>query len=236
MRLWWGDQCPADGISQVLNDLRAIQTHAKALYQFANREIDNLDKNELEAAAELSFETSVLDALTMLEYSANAMIQAQIHAKYTRKRKLRSGESYIMRFVAARTRREPRSDDPVSLQDPSTSSHHEFNTSVPNRTTGTQRQATMTIRYHNDGERPVPSVRRRDKTASLPAPDTQIEYSVPLVQIADNTQLDTQWYSEIDIQAPSPEEESQTIKRRRASVWDVAFISGLYDAGPDQLD
>ena len=179
------DQCPADGISKVLKDLRAIQMHAKALYQFANREIDNIEKNELEGAAELSFETSVLDALTMLEYSANAMIQAQIHATNTRKRKLRSGESYTMRFVAARTTREPRSDDPVSLQDPSTSSHHEFNTSVPNRTTGT---------------------------------DTQIENSVP------------------DLQAPSPAEESQHIKRMRASVWDVAFVSGLYDAGPDQLD
>ena len=134
---------PADGISQVLNDLRAIQTHAKALYQFANREIDNIDKNELEAATELSFETSVLDALTMLEYSANAMIQAQIHAKYTRKRKLRSGESYTMRFVAAM--REPRSDNPVSLQDPSTSSHHEFNTSVPNRTTGTDTQIENSV-------------------------------------------------------------------------------------------
>ena len=128
-----------------MNDLRAIQTHAKALYQFANREIDNIDKDELEAAASLSFETSVLDALTMLEYSANAMIQAQIHAKYTRKRKLRSGESYIMRFYAARTRRKARSDDPVSLQDPSTSSHHEFNTSVPNRTTGTDTQIENSV-------------------------------------------------------------------------------------------
>ena len=94
----------------------------------------------------------------------------------------------------------------------------------------------MTIRYHNDDDELSFSFRRGDKTASLPAPDTQIEYSVPLVQIADNTQLDTQWYSEIDIQAPSPEEESQNIKRMRASVWDVAFVSGLYDAGPDQLD
>ena len=31
--------CPADGI---LKDLRAIQTHANALYTFASREIDNM--------------------------------------------------------------------------------------------------------------------------------------------------------------------------------------------------
>ena len=227
--------CPADGI---LKDLQAIQTHANALYKWASREIDNIVKDELEAASKPSFEAAVAAALTMIEYSASSMIEAQTEAMTTRKRKLRSGESiYSMRFVAAT--RKPKAcwiDNTGCLQQPGTSSHHEFNTSVPNRTTGTQRQATMTIRYHNDGERPVPSVRRGDKTASLPAPDTQIEYSVPLVQIADNTQLDTQWYSEIDIQAPSPEEESQNIKRMRASVWDVAFVSGLYDAGPDQLD
>ena len=79
----------------------------------------------------------------------------------------------------------------------------------------------MTIRYHNDGERPVPSVRRGDKAASLPAPDTQIQDSVPLVQIADNTQLDAQWYSEVDIQAPSPAEESQNM---RDVVFDSASV------------
>ena len=193
------DQCPADGISKVLKDLRAIQMHAKALYKFASREIDNIERDELEAAAKPSFEAAVAAALTMIEYSASSMIEAQTEAKTTRKRKLRSGESiYSMRCVAAT--RKPKAcciDNTGCLQQPGTSSHHEFNTSVPNRTTGTQRQATMTIRYHNDGERPVPSVRRGDKTASLPAPDTQIEDSVPLVQIADNTQLDTQLYSEM---------------------------------------
>ena len=124
-----------DGIRM---DLRAIQTHANALYTFASREIDNIANDELEAAAKPSFEAALAAALimifeaavaaplTMTDYSASSMIEAHTEATTTRKRKLRSGESYTMRFVAAM--REPRSDNPVSLQDPGTSSHHEFNT------------------------------------------------------------------------------------------------------------